>query len=203
MNHFSTKTGIARFGKKTQRMFLLIALISFIGINCVNAQSNRTRNGFIGISIGPAIPMGSFIKDNCNTGIQFNADFGYLFTENIGIHAEVFGTTFSSKYNDNSIGLTGVLVGPLFSTLSGEVEFDFKPGVGFANGRLNIKNQGSSSSKTTFSFGGAASVRWNLWEKFSLSGNVMYCYGKPKDDDNIIVDLSSLAVMVGVNYRLK
>ena len=200
MKNYFKKSGSAKLGAKTQRLCLLIAMVGFISINSVSAQNDDVKKGFIGISLGAAIPMGSFIADNCNTGGQFNIDFGYLFAKNIGMHAQLFGTMFYSKYQtDNSIGLAGLQVGPLFSTSStGVLEFDFKPSIGFARGSLFEGYSESSRSEITFSFGATASIRWNCWRNFSLSSSVMYIYGKPEG-----IDLSSIGIMIGANYRLR
>ncbi|MDR1984212.1 MAG: porin family protein [Prevotellaceae bacterium] len=183
-----------------KKSLLIIVLIGFVSVS-VHAQDSETRKGFIGISLGAALPMGEFNKKYCNTGMQFNVDFGYLFSKNIGISAALFGTDFAAKRNTkNSVGLSGLLVGPLFSTATsnGKIEFDFKPMAGFAQGNLYESNDDVSSSKTTFTCGGGAALRWNCWKRFALSGNVNYYYGKPET-----IDLSSLGIMVGVVYRLR
>jgi hypothetical protein len=198
---------LANYGAKTKglilsnlkKIILLIAFISFVNVSVIHAQDSETRKGFIGIGLGAAIPIGSFVSDNCDVGFQFNIDFGYLFSKNVGIAASAFGTSMASKYqSENSVGLTGLMAGPLFSVASGAVEFDFKPMLGYARGVLYLGNDDSSTSKLTFTYGGAVAVRWNCWKKFSLSANVMYCYGKPEG-----MDLSSIGVMAGVAYRLK
>jgi ABC-type glucose/galactose transport system permease subunit len=181
-----------------KKMLLLIALISFINVGVVNAQETEQK-GFVGLSVGPAIPMGEFVKEYCKTGIQVNIDFGYRFAKNIGVYAGFFMTDFSVKRNsDYSVGLFGLVVGPLFTTATGPIELDFKPLIGYSQGSIDLGNGTSANSKSTFIYGGAASVRWNCWRKISLSGNVMYIYGKPEK-----TDLSSLGITVGVNYRLR
>ena len=200
MKNYFKNSSIAKLGAKTQKVFLLIALIGFVSISSVNAQSNDIKNGFIGISLGAAIPMGEDIKENCDVGAQFHLDFGYLLSKGIGIHAQIFGTRFYSKYQTkNSAGLMGLLAGPLFSTTStGVVEFDFKPAIGYCNGSVFEDERETARSKATFAAGATASLRWNCWRNFSLSGNVIYVYGKPDG-----LDFSSLGIMVGVNYRLR
>ena len=165
------------------------------------SEPAQTRRGYIGITVGPAFPLGDVSNDAVSGGVHFNiVNFGYLFTEHIGIAATWFGTSFSSKIdNKTSIGLGGVMAGPLFSTTSQnrKFEYDFKPMIGFANGTLIEDNRTSSSSRA-FAFGVGGTIRWNCWEKFSLSGGIDYYNGQPED-----VDLSSFAIVIGVNYRLK
>ncbi|MDR1347157.1 MAG: porin family protein [Prevotellaceae bacterium] len=182
-----------------KKTLLLIAFIGFVSNTVIHAQDVETRKGFIGIGLGPAIPTGSFVKDNCDVGFQFNIDFGYLFSKNIGIAASAFGTSMASKWQSkNTIGLTGLMAGPLFSVPSGAFEFDFKPMLGYARGILYLGDDDVSSSKLTFTYGGGAAVRWNCWRKFSLSASAIYCYGKPER-----VDLSTIGIVVGAAYRLK
>ncbi len=175
----------------------LIALILLIGVAASQAQ--EPRKGYVGLGVGAAFLTGD-LKDDCNTGVQFGVDFGYRFTKNVGISAMMFGTNFKSKHNDNSIGLSGFMVGPLLTTAieSGKVEFDLKPLIGLCQGMLYIKNADTERSDMAFSAGADARIRWNCWDRVSLSGGVNYFYGKPED-----VDLSSFGITVGVNYRFK
>ena len=52
-----------------------------------NFSAFNKRKGFIGLSIGAAIPVGGF-TDKAKTGLQLNLiNIGYLFSENFGITA--------------------------------------------------------------------------------------------------------------------
>jgi len=184
-----------------KKLILFVAFAGFINVSAVQAQDSEIRKGYIGLNVGVATVTGEY-KDYLKTGAEFSFNFGYLFMKNVGIHATLYGTSFPAKNNnDATLGLAGLMVGPLFSTSSGKFEFDARPMAGISNGVLQ-EGSGSSSesslSELTFTFGVGGTVRWNCWKKFSLAANVNYYYGKPEK-----VDLSSLGVTIGVNYRLK
>lgn len=145
--------------------------------------------------------MGDVDNSAVSGGLQLNiVNFGYLTGEHVGIAATWFGTSFVSKANnDDYIGLGGMLFGPLLSTSSASSEFDFdlKPMVGFGTGSARV-NGYSTSSSMSFVFGLGGAVRWNCGNRISLSVGADYYHSKPDD-----VDLSSLAILFGINYRFK
>ncbi len=161
-------------------------------------KQNIWRKGYIGMDIGAAIPTGEFIADNCDVGVQINFDFGYLFSEHVGITSTFLFTTFTSKYQtNNSVGLVGLMAGPMFTfgPESKVVEFDLKPLLGFAMGSL-YEGSENTTSDLAVCIGAAALLRWNAWSRVSLSGGLNYYYSTPEE-----VDLSSLGITVGVNFR--
>lgn len=155
------------------------------------------RKAFAGIGIG-----GTFLLEdysNIDAGVQVNFNFGYLFTEHVGIYTTIFGTSYSlSDYNDATIGLGGLLVGPLFSTAISENKFelDLRPVIGFAKGHASIGNISGSFDGTSFAFGIGGSARWNIADRFSLSLNLDY--NNAEIDD---LDFSSMGITVGGNFR--
>lgn len=155
------------------------------------------RKGYVGLGIGGAFMTESY--DNVDGGFQVNINFGYLFSKNIGITSSFFDTSFDlSNYKDTSIGLTGFLVGPMFSTAttSEKVEFDLRPMIGVAFGSVTVGSKSGTTDETVFSFGVGGSVRWNCASRISISGNVDYYRGEIDD-----VDLSSVGITAGVNFR--
>ena len=185
-----------------KKITTLIIAVLFIGdLFSQDIETEDIRKGYIGISMGPAFPIGDIKNDMISGGMHLNlVNFGYLFSEHIGISATWFGSSFVSKENSkNAIGLGGIMVGPLFSKSisNNQLEIDFKPLIGFANGTLIEGNKTSSSSRT-LALGSGITARWNCWSKFSLSFGFDCYSAKPED-----VDLSSCAVVFGVNYRLK
>jgi len=168
--------------------------------------TNPERKGYIGMNVGPAFMMGE-LKDYFESpGFGFSVSFGYLFTSNVGIHSAIFGTQFEVEgKSSQSLGLSGFLVGPLFSTATktGKVELDFRPTMGFAQGAATIDNKSVNTKTSTFAFGLGGSLRWNCWKRVSLTVNLDYYYGKPKDDSDqrIEMDLSSFGISFGANYR--
>lgn len=156
-----------------------------------------TRKAYVGIGIGGAIMTESY--DNVDGGIQVNINFGYLFSKNIGIAASFLSTSFDlSNYSDTSIGLTGLMAGPLFSTATDTqmFEFDLRPMIGFASGSVTIGKTSGTTDETAFAFGVGGSARWNCSSRISISGNVDYYHAKING-----VDLSSVGITAGVNFR--
>ncbi|MDH6357970.1 outer membrane beta-barrel protein [Parabacteroides sp. PF5-9] len=186
-----------------KKLFFLFVLPLLVNVLYAQEQSQPEleplRRGYIGIGVGPAFLTKSY--DNASSGIQANLNFGYLISESVGINASVLGTSFDlSNYTDQSIGLSGFLVGPLFSTAyaADKFQFDLRPTVGYVKGSVSVGNKSGTTKEGSFAAGAGASVRWNTWRLFSLSANLDYYYGKIND-----VDLSSIGVTIGVSYRLK
>ena len=170
-----------------------------VNFSRTKSSSSNFRKGYVGLAIG-----GAFLTEdyyNVDAGIQVNINFGYLFSKNIGIYSTFFGTSFNvsnSGYSEASIGLMGAMAGPLFSfaTGSGVVEFDGKPMIGFGVGTATIDNQSDTFDEMGFVFGLGGSVRWNCGKRISISGSFDY-YNCTVDE----VDLSSIGIGIGVNFR--
>lgn len=65
-------------------IFILITTIVF-------GQTAEDRKGYIGISLGPSIPIGSFARDDANTGAIFDAHFAYKLKKNVGLAVLIRG----------------------------------------------------------------------------------------------------------------
>lgn len=65
-------------------IFILIATIVF-------GQTAEDRKGYIGISLGPSIPIGSFARDDANTGAIFDVHFAYKLKKNVGLAVLIRG----------------------------------------------------------------------------------------------------------------
>jgi hypothetical protein len=155
------------------------------------------RKAYIGVSAGYAVLSKKY--SNIDGGMQVNINFGYLFSDNIGIALMGFLTDFKlSNQEDTSIGLTGLMVGPLFTKASesGKFEFDLRPMIGYAGGSVTIGEQSGTTDETALALGVGGSIRWNCSSRVSLSVNADYCNGKINK-----VDLSSTGITLGVNYR--
>ena len=188
-----------------KKLFVFAVLVAMMAsANVLKAQPER--KAYVGLNAGPAFMLGE-LKDYFESpGVGISINFGYLFTPHAGIHAAFFGTQFTVKGNSsNTLGLSGMLAGPLFSTAteSGKVEFDFRPTIGFAQGAATIEQQSAQTKNVTFAFGAGGSLRWNCWSRVSLAANLDYYYGKPQDDSaqKVEMDLSSFGFSFGVNYR--
>ena len=66
-----------------------------VGSNTKYRNLSQKRKGYIGISLGPSIPLGDFSNPSsgaAKTGLHLNlVNFGYLITDNVGIAAIWFG----------------------------------------------------------------------------------------------------------------
>ncbi|MDR1437235.1 MAG: porin family protein [Candidatus Symbiothrix sp.] len=158
--------------------------------------------GYIGLSVGAAYlsdDMGAF-----GTGTQVAVNFGYLFSPHVGIGSSIFVTDFPVSsggvtLNDVTIGLSGVVAGPLFSTPANEsrkVEIDFRPAIGLARGQITVGSDSGTSDEVAFVFSAGAVLHINLSRHFSLSVHADYFNGKAEG-----IDLSSFGLSLGANYR--
>ncbi len=83
----------------------------------LTTNSALKRKGYIGLSIGPSIPLSGY---NCQTktGIQITlADFGYLFTENFGVTTILCGAAnpTAGNYTNWNYSYVNCMAGSLFS----------------------------------------------------------------------------------------
>lgn len=157
------------------------------------------RRGFIGLNVGVAVPLGQALKNSSDGGAEAYFGFGYLFSEHIGMTAMLFSTSFMlNNYDDASVGLSGMLAGPLFSAggSTGKIEWDFKPMIGFARGNVSIGSDSGNTKEGTFVIGAGSTLRWNTGERWSISFGANYINGKINN-----VDLSSIGITIGANYR--
>lgn len=171
-----------------------------------NVLKAQERKGYVGMSMGAAFMTGELKDVFQPVGAQFTINFGYLFTHHVGIHASIFGTTFIYKLNtSNDLGLSGSLVGPLLSTATetGKLEFDLRPGIGFAGGSGTVDNKSTNTNSVALALGLGGSLRWNCWSRVSFVFNLDYYHAKPKDDspERYVMDLSSFGISAGANFR--
>lgn len=153
-------------------------------------ESNK-RKGYIGLSLGPSFGVGDV--SDLPTGAALNlVDFGYLFTDNIGIAAKWLGTGYSEGGVD--FGMGGLLGGLLASTpISSRVNFEGKVLIGVSV--FTAKYDGhSETSDTYFGYDLGVGVRFNTSDKVSLLLNADYLGAD---------DYSSINLTFGVAYRLK
>ncbi|MDR3219827.1 MAG: porin family protein [Dysgonamonadaceae bacterium] len=155
------------------------------------------RKAYVGIGFGAAF-LSEDYSNVKGSGTLLDIKFGYLFTENIGICANMLGGTFGwENSSEGSVNISCFTAGPLFSTATanGKIEFDGRPMIGFAQEHRTGKNY-SYNSKISVATGVGGSVRLNLSSRFSLSGNMDYSYTQIEGDDD-----SFFGISVGINYR--
>ena len=169
-------------------------------------QNTYIRKGFIGLEIGANIPVGKFADKNdgaAKTGLQINLiNFGYLFTDNIGITATWFGASnpIQGSGTDYYWSQGGLLVGPLFSfPISEKIEWDIKPMVGLSTASITNLDLETASS---FTFNLGSGLRFNVSKLIALTFGVDYSVSKFHWD---IGDqtMGTIAIKGGFAFRLK
>lgn len=149
------------------------------------------RKGYIGLSIGPSFAVGDLRE--LPVGLILNlVDFGYLFTDNIGVAAKWFGTAHTES--GITFGVGGLMGGLLASTpISEKINFEGKALVG--PGVFVASYDGESeTSEAYFGYDLGVGLRFNTSEKVSLLLNADYIG---------VSDYSSINVTFGVAFRLK
>jgi opacity protein-like surface antigen len=149
------------------------------------------RKGYIGLSIGPSFAIGD-LSDLPVGAILNLVDFGYLFTDNIGVAAKWFGTAHTES--GITFGVGGLMGGLLASTpISEKINFEGKALVG--PGVFVASYDGESeTSEAYFGYDLGVGLRFNTSEKVSLLLNADYIG---------VSDYSSINVTFGVAFRLK
>lgn len=184
---------------------LLLGLI--LSLSVAFAQDGN-RKGFIGLSLGPSIPLGDFKEDGmANTGLNLTlVNFGYLFSENIGIAGSWFGA--AHNIDVSSLGLYdgmwsygGLMAGPLFSTpISEKVDFDLKGLIGYSVSKMEL--EGYEFDGTGFAYSVGAGLRFNFSPKWAFLLNADY-WGSPNKGDFMDRKIEVINTTVGIAYRLK
>jgi hypothetical protein len=164
------------------------------------------KKGFIGLELGANIPVGKFADENdgaAKTGFQINLiNFGYLFTDNIGITATWFGASNAIEGLDNDYLWShgGLLVGPLFSfPVSDKIEWDIKPMVGLS--WASVTNLNLETAKS-FAFNLGTGFRFNVSRLIALTLGIDYTTAKFKWDIGE-QSMGTLAIKGGFAFRIK
>ena len=174
-----------------------------------SSKLSGKRKGYIGISMGASIPVGAYADPSdgaAKTGVQLNlANFGYLFTENIGVSAIWFGAAHPvSEINYNPWGFGGIMAGPLFSfPVSKNADWDFRPMIGYS--ATTVSDVGDFTEEATaLAFNLGTLLRINLSQKFLFTLSADYFSSKPKFKNyGFEQKIGAISLGVGVAYRLK
>ena len=185
-----------------KKHFLITLLVLAIGSESF-AQSNRDRNGYIGINIGPSFPTGELKNDGlAKTGHNLSLiNFGYLFSDNLGIAAKWSGNAHQIDDSGEYWSYGTLLAGPLYSTpISSRVEWDLRGLVGYGTALLDTDYFVAKGNGFAYSIG--TGIRNNFARKWTLTVNLDYLAVKPKGDfegDKF----SAVDMSIGIAYRLK
>lgn len=198
---------------------IIFVIVSFSMVS--KAQHISTKDGFISISLGAAIPTGDFgDDDNANVDAGFAQggaavnliNFGYLFSKNIGITAMLSGAAFpmdDASLGNNPLWSYGTfLVGPLFTIRNNErpTEFDFRFMFGSMNAQLDLDDGSNPFEGDGGAVAIGAGMRYNLSDLIGISGNLDIISGTAEFDvfgTKTEQTLSSANVTVGIVFRLK
>jgi hypothetical protein len=164
---------------KTHIALMMFVITSHLAIAQEKSTADETKNGktkrnevsrrkgYIGISLGPSFPLGDFAKkenfafgtgltgpEKTSVGLQLNLiNFGYLFSEHVGISAAWFGAAYNRTgnrgYELDPWSCGGLMVGPLFSfPMSEKVEWDLRAMFGRSVCSGQPENGGTSTVET-------------------------------------------------------
>ncbi|WP_423128447.1 outer membrane beta-barrel protein [Gaoshiqia sp. Z1-71] len=192
-------------------MCLLVLIALSVGL----FGQGTERKGYIGLSLGPAFPVGDFAGKSVDEGgfakIGLNlclVNFGYKFGENFGIA----GLWSGSAHNFDMYGIDGdwaygsLMAGPMMSMpLSGRVDLDLKWMVGLVSARFEPNDFGKEDGEG-FGWDLGASLRYHFTEKWSLLVNADYFSAKPKFKTYGVESeqkISAINVHIGIAYRLR
>lgn len=180
---------------------------------------NQRRKSFIGITLGPAIPVGQFAtRDNrpvTGTGMQINLiNFGYLFNDRIGMAAKWYGGANPLKFEARNANLTnefepysygGIMAGPMVSfPLAERAELDFRALIGYCITQFpkpkNSKITHTSKAALAYSLG--INMRFHLSSRFSIPLGVEYFSSSAENKDTRFEQtISTITPTIGLAYR--
>ncbi len=189
------------------------------------------RRGYIGITVGPSIPLGDFAKkenfqfgsgltgpEKTSVGLQLNLiNFGYLFSNHLGLSAAWFGAAYNRSsnraYELDPWSCGGIMVGPLLSfDMSEKVEWGLTPMLGRSvcsgMGESTTKPQLEQSAGLVFNMGSVH--RFHVSKNFSLLLTANFFFSKLKFGDWTQMapvareqPIKALSLGFGLAYRIK
>lgn len=191
------------------RRITLVALLAILSMNLF-AQSTD-RKGFVGITLGPAIPVGDFASkasSNNNagfakTGMNINLlNFGYRFGKNLGVTAFWFGASHEVDMSGVKAmwSYGAIMAGPMYTLPVGEkLELGLKGTIGSVAATLDIDQVGKSTG-SGFGYDLGASLHYNYAERWCLLLNADYLGAKPKFT-NATRKIAAISLSAGIAYR--
>ncbi|MGA1977657.1 MAG: hypothetical protein ABSG89_07345 [Bacteroidales bacterium] len=164
-------------------------------------NSAAKRKGYIGLSIGPSIPLSGY-DYQIKAGIQLTlADFGYLFTDNFGVTVLIGINSYQQKpgYSDDDYDHAYFMGGPLFSVpISGRFSWELQPVIGFSKNFFG---------KGILSYGLDNILRYNAGKRIAFLFKAGYFETKGKtsnwNEPILNVHIETISIGIGIAYRLK
>lgn len=183
-------------------------------VTSVQAQTEPfQKSGFLGITIGPAIPLGDFADDDLNnedSGLAesgFNLtllSFGYELVENFGIAASWFGGghIIETDFGDGIWGYGALVVGPMVSfELSEQADIDFKLMVGPTAGIFDFDTLDEQQEGSGFGLDIGTSIRIKLSDKIGLILNMDY-FNTNSEFDDFEQQMTALNINGGLFFKI-
>jgi len=139
----------------------VLVLFAVVTLSVVQSFAQDSK-GYIGVSLGVALPMGDF-ADSADAGLELGIiNFGYRFNETWGATLNWGASAHeSSDFEDFTIGVGYLAIGPMI-TFGG---LDIKPQYAFTSAVIND----SAGDKTTLD--GESGFILGATYNFSLGGN--------------------------------
>jgi hypothetical protein len=189
----------------------LVLLLSMIAISTSLLAQASARRGFIGMTLGPSIPIGDFASkysDNAggaNVGLNISLlNLGYTFGGNFGVTALWFGAAHEVETNGSAMEATwsygGLMGGGLYTIpIANQLSFDLKAMAGFVSAKLDIDNFGNTSANGA-GFDLGAAFRYHFADRWSLLVSADYFTAKP-NFEGADMRISTFNLNAGIAYR--
>jgi len=202
-----------------KKLCILAALLTWFQAAAQDKERIETR-GYIGLTMGPAIPVGSFADKDINndeSGLAktgFNLcliNFGYRFGKHFGISAAWLGAAHSIEtegmffQSSTPWSYGSLLVGGLYTKNIGHSFFDGRFMIGYAvtsNPDLNYIL--STESAASFAYMAGIGVRPRIGNRFTLNFTIDFFHTRPSFEENDFnQSISSIFINGGFCYLLK
>ena len=174
-----------------KKLLLITALALFL-TNLTTAQDSK---GYVGVSIGLAMPTGD-LADDAKTGLDLGLiNAGYRFNETWGATVNWGATGHSAKESDDvTYGIGYFAIGPMISFGN----FDFKPQYAFSSAVVESNGVDTDIDVDSALILGATYII-PLGGNWGMAANLDYFTFKVEDDDD---NLNMFKLSVGVQYKL-
>jgi hypothetical protein len=189
----------------------LVLILSVIFISTSLFAQTSDRRGFVGMTLGPSIPVGDFASKyssdagGANVGLNISLlNFGYTFGKNFGVTALWFGAAHKVDTNGSGLDATwsygGLMGGGLYTMpISNQLNFDLKAMVGFVSAKLDIHDFGNTTANGAgFDFG--AALRYHFSDRWSMLMTADYFTSKPNFEGSDM-SITTFNINAGIAYR--
>ncbi|UII25689.1 porin family protein [Fulvivirga maritima] len=192
-----------------KKSIIISTIICLFCWEVATAQMIKRRNGFIGINVGPSMPLNhyDFIT---KTGTRASLDLDYYFSKNIGINLSGFGATNTMENTDmNRWSYGGVMIGPLLAcNVNKSIALELRSLIGYSITMLPIHSnfyfqyENKNHKGHSIVYNAGASVKYALGRRLQIPLNVDYMYTNPDFDKyKVNKEVESISITTGLFYR--